>query len=266
MSIGKPSPSSKSRLSRSFTLLELLIVIAVITILTALLLPALNKARIRANTIACANSQHQLGQALSSYLADSRDILPPLTGKIGSITIYWTNCLMGPNPKYTGTERWTNGSGFTRGSYITLSMLACSAAPPDRRDLSGYKRDGGTTNWWIDKPLFSPSAGIFKTGKAVRLHTIPNPSVKFGFFDIQRYKSSGKEIGITQDGHYQWLATRNNTTNPTDTAYGIISNRHRSSVNVLHLDGHVKAYPTSPTYPWIGSVFENNNRNKIHYQ
>ncbi|HEY4417506.1 MAG TPA: prepilin-type N-terminal cleavage/methylation domain-containing protein [Verrucomicrobiae bacterium] len=62
---------------RAFTLVELLVVIAVIAILAALLLPALGKARQRAQTAGCLNNMKQLQLGYQMYGDDNNDYLPP---------------------------------------------------------------------------------------------------------------------------------------------------------------------------------------------
>ena len=63
--------------TNAFTLIELLVVIVVIAILAALLMPALSKAKGRAQTIACQNNLKQLNLCLHLYVADNNDFLVP---------------------------------------------------------------------------------------------------------------------------------------------------------------------------------------------
>jgi len=69
--------------NRSFTLIELLIVIAIIAILASMLLPALARSRTSAKGISCLNNEKQMGLATFAYADDFGQFLPPLGDSTG---------------------------------------------------------------------------------------------------------------------------------------------------------------------------------------
>jgi prepilin-type N-terminal cleavage/methylation domain-containing protein/prepilin-type processing-associated H-X9-DG protein len=75
-SSGSSEPRKRSA-RRAFTLIELLVVIAIIAILAALLLPALGKAKLKAQALQCMNNGNQLMKAIYLYTGDYRDLFPP---------------------------------------------------------------------------------------------------------------------------------------------------------------------------------------------
>src|ERR1022692_4051019 len=74
---GRSPPPGTGMKNKGFTLVELLVVMAIIAILAALLLPALSRAKAKALTVACLNNLKQLETAWHVYTADNDDLLVP---------------------------------------------------------------------------------------------------------------------------------------------------------------------------------------------
>lgn len=104
MSVRRPIKNLNRQNGHAFTLIELLVVISIIAILASLILPALARARARAQASLCLNNTRQLGLAWMVYADDHNGLLAYNLGRSSRITAALPAALTGP----TMQENWVD--------------------------------------------------------------------------------------------------------------------------------------------------------------
>ncbi len=209
----------KMKSRQAFTLIELLVVIAIIAILAAMLLPALSKAKAKAQGIRCLNNVKQLQLAWQLYVDDNGDVIPPSAG--GSPT---TN------------QSWCAGNfTISPADKTDLTLLKNSLLGPLAGSTGVYKCPGDTSD-----NVRSISENCAMNGDDADLmanfkffkktSSVPSATQYFVFIDESSETIDNAHFRIDFNQNYSAVNVRDNP-----AAY------HGTSGNVSFVDGHAKS-------------------------
>jgi prepilin-type N-terminal cleavage/methylation domain-containing protein/prepilin-type processing-associated H-X9-DG protein len=142
------------RPQKAFTLVELLVVIGIISILIAMLLPALNKARDAAKSVSCLSNLRQLGQSMLMYQNDNRGSYPFYD------TLAWKQF---GDPTYVGDYVTWSRLFWIKGYVKNAQIYACPAHAgwgKDKFSFSNYAHDAYMTRT-TNAASHSSDEGVF---------------------------------------------------------------------------------------------------------
>ena len=221
------TPATRPRRA-GFSLVELIVVIGVITLLIALLMPALRSARESARTVRCASQLRVIGQGIFAYASNNHGYSPP-----------WGAAFRVD----------TSGSPLSRGWPAALARYTGAKADAPLYHCPSFPQDDRTVNYFLTahwEHLQTPEA-----------HAVSLSRVRTATAFLLAAEATAPRAYVPPFGT---LNAPEDNTDKDDSGHRDLAffgeaggyNMHRAGNNVLFADGHVRPFkrhdPHSITY------------------
>ncbi len=254
---------------KAFTLLEMLIVVAIVAMLAAIVFPVFSRARENARRSTCQSNLKQIGLAFQQYVSDSDGMIAPKT--LGSNTpkqVSWPSMIVpytkstqvfvcpsqttndfwtAPNPRFidvnAGSTKKPRYCGYSHGDVTSGD----SAAPFYRKPIT-YSRNLIVSKSWINRSFIRCKSGFLAvsatsttSGPVLHEAAVEDPSGTIHIIDAMTGGTNtanspcggGASAMISIDGEVNTDLFPN--AESSKPAY-----RHLDGFNALYGDGHVK--------------------------
>lgn len=225
--------------TRGFTLVELLVVVAIVSLLVSLLLPALARARDSAKTVVCLSNMRQMAIGTVMYTHDNHDFLPSVGMSHGSHMVDEQGSWFRLLEKYCKTSE--------------IYRCPCDRSPWWDQPLPGgtrYRKVGFATNYYVSGKYDEDPEGEYLQLNHLAKIELPARTI----FAVELSEASDTSLG----DHYwefgaadhihvdEWTAAPDPRTGIPPRQVAL--DRHNGRANYTFLDGRADTLPFHETY------------------